>query len=111
MRTVPLDDVTADALDAYLSIRIPPKDGKNTLFVSVRKGQLRRGAVEKMLRKAVKLAGPSFSGITARDLQMTARGRLIEREGYENAAAITNISCPFYFRRAYTSPAPAGANS
>ena len=40
-RVVQMDEETAEAIDAYLSDRIPPTTGGNPLFVSAKKGRIR----------------------------------------------------------------------
>lgn len=68
-REVPLDDMTRNALNQYLEERIPPIDGENPLFVSKKRGRLKRGAMQKMLRKAVATTSEKNQSISFRDLQ------------------------------------------
>lgn len=100
-RMVPMDEVTKKAVDDYLAVRQPPVDGQNCLFVSSKKRRMRRGAVEKMLRKAVALGGPSLAGVTIRDLQLTAKARLVSSKGVDAAGPITNVESVHYFRRIF----------
>lgn len=100
-RVVPLDDETRKAIGAYLSVRDPSIDGKNTFFVSRKRKRMRRGAVEKMLRNAVSLAGPSLSDVSIRDLQLTAKARMVANVGLDEAGPMTNIGSPHYFRKVY----------
>jgi len=100
-RVVPMDEVTRKAVDDYLAVRQPPMDGKNSFFVSSKKKRMRRGAVEKMLRKAVALGGNSLAGVTIRDLQLTAKARLVSANGVEAAGPITNVDSVHYFRRVF----------
>lgn len=105
-RVVPMDEVTKKAVDAYLAIRQPPVDGQNCFFVSSKKKMMRRGAVEKMLRKAVSLSGPALAGVTIRDLQLTGKARLVSANGVDAAVPITNVDSLHYFRRAFGAIAP-----
>lgn len=102
-RTVSLDEDCIKAINDYIPERIPPMDGSNALFVGLKKKKrLCRGAVEKMLRKAVSAVGTPAKGVSIRDLQMTAKVRLAS--GVENidiAREQTNVSSVHYFRRAY----------
>lgn len=100
-RVLPLDTVTQKAIGAYLAVREPSIDGKNTFFVSKDRRRLRRGAVEKMLRKAVASAGSALTGVTVRDLQLTAKARMVAEVGMEDAFLLTNVNSPHYFRKAY----------
>lgn len=102
-REIALDEVIKEAIDAYLPSRIPSTDGRNSLFVSEKKkGKLRRGAIEKMLRKALRDAGLTSTGITIRDLQMTGRRRLIDAYGIETAAALSRVQTQRHFRLRYS---------
>lgn len=101
-RAVPTDELVIEAIDRYVSERIPPKFGGNPFFVSAEGGRMRRGAVEKMLRKAVKQAGYEQVHISIRDLQMTAKARLVAKQGLDAAAPITNVTSYHYFRRVFS---------
>lgn len=103
-RTVALDEECVNAINDYLPDRIPPTDGSNALFVGSKnkKRRLRRGAVEKMLRKAVASIGMPAKGISIRDLQMTAKVRLASQtEDLDTVREQTNVSSVHYFRKAY----------
>lgn len=101
VRTVPMDKVVQESMDKYISVRVPPTDGSNALFVSAapKKGKLRRGAIEKMIRKAAKTAGPSFAGITIRDIRRTARSNLVNRYGENAALGLLGLQSKKYYLR------------
>lgn len=69
LREIPLDDMTKAMLDQYIEERIPPIDEGNPLFVSKKRGRLKRGAMQKMLRKAVRSTSEKTQTVTFRDLQ------------------------------------------
>ena len=106
-REIPLDDVSNDAINRYLAERKPPLDGSNALFVTsdTKRGRLRRGAIEKMLRKVVEASGSTFADITIRDMQNTAKQRFIEEHGADGAHKLTGIDSIWYFKSAYGQPA------
>lgn len=117
-RTVALDEDCIKAIDAYIPERIPPTDGSNALFVgsSNKKKRLRRGAVEKMMRKAVAAVGAPAAGISIRDLQLTGKVRLAaEMDDLDAVRAQTSVTSVHYFRKAYakrlneTNPTAVGA--
>ena len=59
-RVVQMDEETAEAIDAYLSDRIPPTTGGNPLFVSPRKGECGTGPSRKCFAEPQRLvARPS----------------------------------------------------
>lgn len=102
-RVVQMDEETAEAIDAYLSDRIPPTTGGNPLFVSAKKGRMRHGTVQKMLRRATKIGGAGIKDISIRDLQSTARGRIMDRAAtVEDAMQQLPVRSPYYFHREYT---------
>ena len=102
-REIPLDDVSNDSINRYLAERKPPLDGSNALFVTsdTKRGRLRRGAIEKMLRKVVEASGSTFADITIRDMQNTAKQRFIEEHGADGAHKLTGIDSIWYFKSAY----------
>ena len=103
-RSVALDEDCIKAIDAYIPERIPPTDGSNALFVgsSNKKKRLHRGAVEKMLRKAVAAIGMPAKGISIRDLQLTGKVRLAaEMDDLDAVRAQTSVASVHYFRKAY----------
>lgn len=100
-RSLPLDDVTISAINDYVAVRNPPKDGSNAFFVSATNGRLKRGALEKMLRKAVAEAGPEYMDITARDMQLTAKARMVEEKGVREAQSLSSVQSSYYFYKAF----------
>lgn len=103
VREIPLSDEAKNAIDSYLEVRLPPKS-ENPFFVSAapKQTRMKRCSFEKVIRRAMKLAGPSYVGVTARDMQLTAKDRLLAEHGEEACQKFTNISTSWYFRRAYT---------
>lgn len=99
-REIPLDEKTITTINEYLPLRNPPTDGTNAFFVSLRKGRMRRGAVQKLLRKAVATCN-SVEGITVRDLQFTAKERIVKEQGLDKASDIINIKTQAYFRSSF----------
>lgn len=100
-REVPIDDLVAKAIEQYIAVRNPPKTGGNPLFVSAKNGRMRRGAVQKMIRKAVVRAGFAQNGIAIRDLQLTAKARLVAEFGVDKTVEITNIGTRDYVQRVF----------
>ena len=100
-RRIPLDTETAEAVDTYITERIPPIDGSNALFVSAAKGRIRRGTVQKMFRKAVCAAGGPLLGMSLRDLQLTAKERFVQDIGADAALEFMNIDSLHYCRRVF----------
>ena len=101
-RTIPMDEETAASIDAYLAERLPPTSGGNPLFVSAKKGRMRHGAVQKMLRRATSIGGASLKGISVRDLQRTAQARIMDRAPTaEDAMSLLPVRSPYYFRETY----------
>lgn len=101
-RLIQLDDETDYALNQYLKVRLAPTDGKNTLFVSEKKGQLTRSSIEKMLRKALKNANMLPTVISVRDLQMTSRQRMIQQLGIDEAARLSRVTSKRHYKMRYT---------
>lgn len=98
---IPIDDEMSQILSSYIAERRPPTDGSNALFVSSTAGRMKRGAVEKMLRKAAAKGGPLTRGITTRDLRLTGRMHLVESHGLKDAEAFTTVQSKDYFRRVF----------
>lgn len=99
IRHVPLDPETKEALDEYLGCRIPPVDGKNTLFVSKAKKKMKSDSIGKMLRKATRSGTNSIHGITVRDIQRTAKTNMFTAEKSEGELfAISKVKSKYYFR-------------
>lgn len=101
-REIPLDQVCIDSIDAYLDVRTPPKFDGNPFFVSAKDGRMKRGAVEKMLRKLSKRASPELRGVTLRDLRMTALSRMVDANGVQETHSATKVKSQHYFRKAYS---------
>lgn len=100
VRCVPLDEDTKEALDNYLACRVPPTDGKNSLFVSEKKGMLKSASVDKMLRKATRAGKYIIHGITVRDMQRTARKNLMQSgKSEKEILSLTNIKDVKYIRK------------
>lgn len=100
-RLIQLDDDTDNALNGYLKVRLAPTDGRNTLFVSEKKGQLTRSSIEKMLRKALRDANMLPTGISVRDLQMTSRQQMILQLGIEEAARLSRVTSTRHYKLRY----------
>lgn len=105
-RRIPLDEVTAAAVEEYLPVRFPPLTGGNPFFVSEKRGRIKRGAIEKMLRKAVQLGGSQLAGISIRDMKLTAQQRLVSQYGLEQAQALSSVDSWFYFRKKHRDASP-----
>lgn len=82
-REVPLDDMTKEVLNQYIEERVPPIDGENPLFVSKKRGRLKRGAMQKMLRKAVANTSEKNQGVTFRHLQQEWMFRMAMQDTQE----------------------------
>ena len=105
-RVIPIDKETGDAISEYLAVRLPPTCGGNPLFVSAKKGRLRRGAVQKMLRRATRSGAPGLKNVSIRDLQHTAKLRILDRApDVETAMKTLPIQSPYYLREAYAARA------
>ena len=102
-RKIPLDEQTEECINNYLGVREPPIDGENTFFTSVKRGRMRTCSVEKMIRRAVKRAGPTLTGVTIRDMQLTAKNRIAKELSPEDAFIQSNVNSPHYFRKAFLS--------
>ena len=86
-------------MDEYLGCRIPPIDGKNTLFVSKAKKKMKSDSIGKMLRKATRSGKNSIYGITVRDIQRTAKINMFTTEKSEGELlAISKVKSKYYFR-------------
>lgn len=100
VRRVPLDEETKHALETYMACRIPPTDGKNSLFVSEKKGMLKSASIDKMLRRATRSGNHIINGITVRDIQRTARKNLLQSgKTEEEIMSLTNVKSLNYIRR------------
>ena len=106
-RKAPLDETAKTLVDNYLAARIPPIDGSNALFVSSKESRIKRGAVQKMLRKVSKDLALSEM-ITLRDLILTCRERTVSEIGHAQAATLSAITTGRYFRRVYGMVTKAG---
>lgn len=100
-RNIPLPDWVADAIDAYIPDRIPPIDGSNAFFVSAAEGRMHRGAIQKMLRKAVRNLGRPISEITFRDIHLTAKERIVSENGVDTAMEYINVKSPRYCKSVF----------
>lgn len=100
-RYIALSERSKTAIDEYLPERIPPIDGGNALFVSSKRGQLRRGAVQKMLRKSLKASGYAGRKISFRDLQQTSLEKRASEEGLEGIAEASRVNSIWYLKDKY----------
>ena len=104
-RKIPLDEKTEECINNYLGVREPPTDGENTFFTSAKRGRMRTCSVEKMIRRAVKRAGPTLTGVTVRDMQLTAKNRIAKELSPEDAFNQSNVKSPHYFKKAFLAKA------
>lgn len=105
-REIPLTPDVSQAIDDYLAVRKPPIDGTKAFFVSHTKGQLKIGAVKKVIRQAANVCHGAAAGVSASDLQMTAKQNIIRGHGVDAAAELTNVATKRYMRRRFCKDAP-----